>query len=109
MSEGLPDHVVMPRTRKRPTIKLYIGEWIRALGRRPAEVARAIQMNEGYLSELINGGKGNPSAGLVADIADFLQIPEHYFRQPPPSRQFLDTAAALDPDVLRRLAGPRKN
>lgn len=82
---------------------LYIGEWIRALGRTPAEVARGIQRNEGYLSQLISGKKQRPSLGLQQEIADELGIPMHYLLRPPPDKDFIQEARQLDPAVIDRL------
>lgn len=82
---------------------LYIGEWIRSLGRTPAEVSRGIGRNEGYLSQLISGQKKNPSLGLQQEIADQLGIPPEYLRRPPPDKDFIDQARTLDPAVLDRL------
>ncbi|XUM21019.1 helix-turn-helix domain-containing protein [Bradyrhizobium oligotrophicum S58] len=83
--------------------KLYIGEWIRALGMRQVDVVRATGINEGYLSSLISGGKKNPSFEMLNQIADFLGIPISYFNRPPPDREFLAEASGLDPRVLQRL------
>lgn len=87
--------------------KLYIGEWVRALGRRPVEVVRATGINEGYLSKLISGAKKNPSFDMLNQIADFLGIPVSYFNRPPPDRQFIEEASELDPKVLAKLMAPR--
>lgn len=87
--------------------KLYIGEWIRALGVRQVDVVRATRINEGYLSELISGGKKNPSFDVLNQVADFLGVPVSYFNRPPPDREFITEAAELDPKVLARLMAPR--
>jgi len=87
--------------------KLFVGEWIRALGFRQVEVVRATGINEGYLSELISGGKRNPSFDILSQIADFLGIPVSYFNRPPPDREFMKEAAELDPKVLAKLMAPR--
>lgn len=95
---------IVARRRPRPIPPpLYIGQWIRSLGRTPAEVSRAIGRNEGYLSQLISGGKKNPSLGLQQEIADELGIPVDYLRRPPPDKDFVEQARALDPAVIDRL------
>lgn len=92
------------RRRARPTpAPLFIGEWIRALGMRPADVARATGRNEGYLSELVNNKKKNPSLGMQQEIAEVLGIPVHYFQRPPPRKDFIEEARQLDPAVIDRL------
>lgn len=93
---------------KRQFRKLFIGEWIRALGFRQVDVVRATGINEGYLSELISGGKKNPTFEILNQIADFLAIPVSYFNRPPPDREFIAEAAGLDPKVLARLMQPRQ-
>lgn len=87
--------------------KLYIGEWIRALGLRPVDVVRGTGINEGYLSSLISGSKANPSFDKISQVADFLGIPVSYFNRPPPDRDFIAEAAELDPKVLAKLMIPR--
>ena len=88
---------------------LYIGQWIRALGQRQIDVVKATGINEGYLSELINGGKWNPTYEMIMRIAEYLQIPVHYFNRPPPDREFLAEAAGIDPEVLNRLVSSKKH
>src|SRR5581483_10762365 len=74
------------RRPRRQNPQAYIGQWIRAFGLKPAEVARAAEVNEGYLSQLISGEKKNPSVGLLMDLARAMPQPFHYtqFYQPPP-------------------------
>jgi transcriptional regulator with XRE-family HTH domain len=109
----LSDHGAMagkPQKRRPPPRqfrKLFVGEWIRALNYRQVDVVRATGINEGYLSELISGGKKNPSFQVLSQIADFLGIPVSYFNRPPPDREFIAEAAELDPKVLARLMPPR--
>lgn len=100
----LSDHWAMAGKQFR---KLFIGEWVRALGFRQVEIVRATRINEGYLSELINGNKKNPSFDVLNQIADFLGIPVSYFNRAPPDREFMKEAAELDPKVLAKLMAPR--
>jgi transcriptional regulator with XRE-family HTH domain len=82
---------------------LYIGQWIRALGMTPAEVARGTGMNEGYLSQLISGDKKNPSGATLSLLAGHLGIPIDYLYRPTPDREFIEKAGQIDPSVLARL------
>lgn len=101
---GMPQKPVKARRKPRPAAPpLHIGEWIRALGMRPADIARATGRNEGYLSEIINGKKTRPSLGLQKEIADAMGIPMQYFLMAPPPREVVEQAGALDPTVLARL------
>lgn len=103
------DHAAMVgRTRSRPPKrqaqrKLFLGPWIRALGRKQVEIVRKTGINEGYLSQLISGEKTNPSADVVMEIADFLGIPMQYLYRPPPDREFLAEASKLDMAVLQKI------
>jgi transcriptional regulator with XRE-family HTH domain len=110
MQTGVPDHGGMIKRKRKPKVlpPLYIGQWIRALGYTPAEVARGVPINEGYLSQLIAGKvKKNPSAAMLVGISRFLNVPLDYLYQPPPDREFIQQAATLDPLVLSRLRSIR--
>lgn len=107
-------HLVMARkpTKGRTAIPgadpiLHIGSWIRRLGATPATIARKTGLNEGYLSELVNGKKTNPSMVVGFIIADYLDIPVDYFRRPPPSTEVVQEAERLRPDVIARLRRPK--
>lgn len=84
----------------KPEGYLWIVEWIYALGHTPAEVQRATGVNAGYLSELKQLKKDNPSRQIVRKVADFPEIPTAYFeRKPPSGRDF----GGIDPAILSRL------
>lgn len=85
---------------------LYIGQWIRALHKRPRDVSKGTGINEGYISQLISGEKKNPSGAKLALIAEYLDIPLGYLYRPPPGQEFLEEAATLDPAILSRLRPP---
>jgi transcriptional regulator with XRE-family HTH domain len=87
---------------------VFVGQWIRALGKRPRDVARATEINEGYLSELINGKKKNPSPASLAAIAACLDIPMTYLYRLPPPQDTIDQIAGLDPATISRLGTPEK-
>jgi transcriptional regulator with XRE-family HTH domain len=64
-------------------------------------------VNEGYLSQLINRRKTNPTQAYLQEIADFLGIPVQCFYRLPPSRDALGELAGLDPLTLSRLGSAR--
>jgi len=65
--------------------KLYIGEWIETLGRKQVDIARAAELNEGYLSQLVSGDKKNPSADVLLRVSSALGVPlQALYSQPPP-------------------------
>lgn len=96
-----------PKSRSRAPTTYFIGPWLRALGHKQRDLVTAGILNEGYLSELISGGKRNPSAEIIMDIADFLGIPVDYLREPPPTPEFIQQASELDPEVLKKLRKAR--
>lgn len=94
-----------PNRRKAPRAArpLYIGQWIRALGFTQRAIVKSSGLNEGYISQLVNGEKDNPSADVVMLIADALEIPMNLLYQPPPDKEFIAQAAKLDPSIIGRL------
>jgi transcriptional regulator with XRE-family HTH domain len=78
------------RRRRREPVRartLYLGQWLAVLSRKPSEVARAINCNEGYLSLLISGKqKRNPSTELILDLSDELGVSVNALYNPPPTR-----------------------
>lgn len=88
---------------------LYVGPWIRAVGTTQAAVSRETGINEGYLSEIISGGKKNPSAAKLMLIADFLKVPLGDLYKQPPSAALLEQVAGYDPAVVVRLSQKRRN
>jgi DNA-binding Xre family transcriptional regulator len=90
-----PDNPGMGKTAKKkvPTAqkdheRLFIGEWIEALGAKQKDVAEASGIGESYLSLLIDGTKGNPSARILYRISKHLGINVNdLFEMPPPKAQ----------------------
>jgi transcriptional regulator with XRE-family HTH domain len=97
-----------PRRRSnRPAKPLYIGQWLAALRLNQRTIAKAAKVNEGYFSQLISGEKTNPSTPVLETIGRAMGIPWHYLFEPPPNKEFLQTAFSLDPAVLLRLMPPK--
>jgi hypothetical protein len=65
---------------------------------RPADVARASGINQGYLSQLISGKRANASTGLLIDLAAHMPQPFQYtqFYQLPPD----DAAHSLKDNAI---------
>lgn len=84
----------------KPDGYLWIVEWVYALGHTNADVQRETGVNAGYLTELKQGKKTNPSRHIVKKIADFLEIPTAYFEQEPPSSNGF---GGIDPATLSRI------
>ena len=98
------DHGEMPLQRPRKTPpKLYIREWLVALGVRARDVSRGAGVNEGYLSQLISGQKLKASAYTLEKIGNFLGMADWTdLYKPPPSREAIRAASMLDPNTLAR-------
>ena len=122
MKNGKRDHGRMTKRPKpkaqpiRPPLKLrpaapplFVGQWIRALGKTPREVAQGAPVNEGYLSEIINGRKKRPSIEVLNAIAVFLGIPRDKLHSPPPTKDVIEAARALGPSILDRLHDTTKH
>lgn len=110
MDNRLIDHAGMATRARRgrekpepPLQTLYLGQWLHALGKRPVDVVRGTGINEGYISELISGKKKNPSTKYSFLIATFLGLKVDDLYKPPPDREFIKRAKAMDPDLLARL------
>jgi len=86
----------------------YLGPWIYAAGKTPAEVVRATKINFGYLSGLISGKKRNPSAEKLLLISEFIKVPINKLYEPPPSVELLNQVADYDPDLIARLSKLQK-
>jgi transcriptional regulator with XRE-family HTH domain len=101
MSKGEP----LKRRSRRVPPELFVGEWLRALNIRPADVARAADVNEGYLSQIINKDKKNPSPAFLMDLASALPQPFEYtlFYQRPPDMKAISATAGISPAILAAL------
>lgn len=88
---------------------VYLGEWLKALGIRPAKLATATGLNEGYISQLINGKKSNPSRDFLKTVATELGLQWRDLYEPPPDRATLEAARRYPAAVLDRLGRDRKD
>jgi transcriptional regulator with XRE-family HTH domain len=83
--------------------RLYLGEWLIALGVTAAECSKETGIGTPYLSLLIAGKRDNPSPAYRDKIADFLGIDWRQLYDPPPDREFLTKLRRLDSKTLNRL------
>lgn len=91
---------IYPRTGR----KLYLGEWLARLKKKPAELARAVKVSPGYISELISGAKPSPSIALLLAISDFLGLTVNDLYLPPPPLSATEAVDNLNPAQLATLA-----
>lgn len=94
----------MPAPRKKPQFrKLFIGEWLNRLGKKPVEAANAIGVTEPYMSEIISGKKKNPGHAILFDLSEWLGISMNDFYRQPPSRAAVEAVENLNPSQLATL------
>lgn len=72
--------------RPRQFRKLYIGEWLRRLDRKQIEAAKALNVTETYISELISGKKKNPHHAILYDLSEWLGLSINDLYRAPPDR-----------------------
>lgn len=80
-----------PRTRQPQWRRTFIREWREYAGKTLAEMAVAVDYNEGYLSDLEKGIR-RYNQDLLEQIADFVGVPTTYLlsRKPPVKGKPLD-------------------
>lgn len=100
MDADLIKFVGMRKPTKSPP-RLYIGEWMVALGIRQVDVVRQTGINGGYLNELISGSKKNPGFLMLSGIAEALGVPVDALRKKPPSPGAISAARATGaPNII---------
>lgn len=87
---------------RRPNPTLYIGQWIRKLGLKQVDVARAAKIGESHMSLIIKGDR-YPSHGALEDIALAMDTAVETLKKPPPDDATVRAAAQIDPATLARL------
>lgn len=90
-----------PRSRgSKKSRTLHLGEWIRALGRKPTELAQATGWGEPYISLLISGKKDGPSSEFLLDASEWLGVSVNQLYEPPPSPALLKEISGLRLDQI---------
>ena len=92
-----------PREWWKETDRIFLGEWLIALDMKAAELARNTGINEGYISQIVNNQKDNPSSKMVHALALGLGIPAKLLYEPPPTKEALRDAAKYGIELLVRL------
>lgn len=87
----------------RPPRVLFLGLWLRRLGKRPVDVARAAHVGESYISSLISGKKKNPGIDVLLDISEFLEISINDLYRPPPAQEMFERLQKLTPSQIATL------
>lgn len=105
----------MARPPKKTPRKLQLGPWLRRLGRKQVDVAKAAGVGESYISSLIKGDKIGPTPEVLLDISEYLEITVNDLYTLPPSPESFKAIQAIAPaqqallaQALEKLA-PRKS
>lgn len=80
-----------------------IAEWFNFLKCKVTKLAPKVPMNPGYLSELVNRQKANPSVDLQARIAKAMGITLAELYAGPPPEAFVEQASKVTHDRLLEL------
>lgn len=89
---------------KRGTRKLYLGEWLARTRKRPADLAKAIGVTPGYVSDLISAKKDNPGPVLLLEISEFFELTVNDLYKPPPPLNAVEAADNLTAPQMAVLA-----
>lgn len=105
----------MSRTVEKLFKPLYVGEWVAGYlsktGLQQEDLAEAVGISDGYLSELMSAKKKNPSTHVLRAISEQLGITINDFYKKPPSQAQLDRLKNLSPSdaaTLTRLLDQAK-
>lgn len=103
MEPGLADHPGMPRTVQKRTRTLYLGQWLRRLGRKQKEIADAAGVGESYISQLISNPRKGASPSVLLDISEELGISINDLYMPPPPADAVAAVGQLEPSQIAAL------
>lgn len=71
--------------------RLFLLEWINALGVERADIAKAGGVTVSYINNMIGGRRENPAASVLMGISDYLKITVNdLYERPPPKSQLSD-------------------
>lgn len=88
---------------KKPERKLFVGEWLARLGRKPTELAKAVGVTESYVSELISHKKDNPSPVLLLEVSEWLGLTVNDLYRSPPPAAAVSAIERMDPSQMAAL------
>lgn len=83
--------------------KLYIGEWIKALGLKQIDIARKAGLKKSYFNLLCSRKRDNPSLNVLQAIADAMELNILDLQKPPPPSQSIDHIQNIPIDLIERL------
>jgi transcriptional regulator with XRE-family HTH domain len=100
--------MAMGKIPKRQHRQLFLAEWIEATGHQTGAVASAAGVDQSYISNIIAGRKGNPSAHVLLAVSEHLGVTVNdLYRRPPPT-SVLEHLSSLSPAARTTLSGRRR-
>lgn len=116
MACGTGDHKAMTKPPLKGNVfdaeldedRLYIGEWLAAVGIKPAAVSKETGIGPSYLSHLISRKKTNPSRSILLRIGRCIGIEWHLLYEPPPPKSTIEQVAKYGSGLLDRLSRPKR-
>jgi DNA-binding Xre family transcriptional regulator len=82
---------------------LHLGGWIKILGAKQKDVAKAGGIGESYLSLLISGEKDDPSGRILYRISEYLGVTVNDLYQPPPPPSQVEKLGRVPPRLWSAL------
>ncbi len=100
----------MGKTSPRRQLKVYLAEWIVALGRTRKEVADHADITVSYIANMKRGARLNVRGELLFTIAEFLGITIDDLYHPPPPGQAINAMVGLSSQAREALmrVSPKK-
>jgi predicted XRE-type DNA-binding protein len=105
---AIADDPGMERERSIKEPKLYIGEWIEALGLTQKEVAKASGVKKSYLNLLCKRKRDNPSLNVLQSIAEAMGLTIQNLQTRPPEAASIETIRKIPSDLIERLRRQRR-
>lgn len=84
--------------------RFYLGAWLKYLGHRQADLARATGLTESYISNLVNQQKEGPTPEVLLGISEALDITVNDLYSPPPTLEAAEAIREMTPAEQAALA-----
>ena len=86
--------------------KLYLAQWLARLKKRPVDLARHLEVDQSYVTNLCKGTKTNPSVPKLLAMSEFLGISVNDLFKEPPKARSIDELRGYSPGAIERLLEP---
>lgn len=88
--------------------KLFIGEWIEALGLKQKDIAKASGVKKSYLNLLCKRKRDNPSLDILIAIANAMNLTIKDLQTCPPPAASIEAIRDIPSALIERIRGQRK-